>query len=575
MQLDRRDFLKGAISAGAVAAGSVALSACSPSSPSPSPDASGTAPVSAGALTVESGYQAKWEFEIPPEPIDESLITETIEDDIIVVGAGMAGLTTCCSAVESGASVTLFSASSQPISRGGSNFARNSKVMEARSIAPFDPDFFYYHELRAASFTVDQQKWFRGYNNSEEAMNWMIDIANSQGLDVILERDNTFDRGPNYAHAFHTGDATMVSTGQQGAVEALAKVAEEKGATIIYDTIARQLIRPDNQGRVEGVIAEKADGSGYVKFVARKAVVLATGDFSANRQMLAKYAPHVLDYIGTEELPVDYNTGFAVSSIFGGDGQKMGLWIGAAWQSCYPNAPMWQGSWGGNHEPLAFHWGLNVNIRGERYQREDVSTPYSANHLRTLPGKTSIGIWSSNYPQAVIDRGHSWYQFGQDYDLPAYTAQQMLDMWDAGTEGEMSQYIKADTLDVLAGKLDLDAAALKATVARYNELCDKGVDEDFHKNPDFLIKIEDSGPYYATRNMCLFMTIMGGLRTSPNLEICDAEDNPIPGLFNVGIMVGDMYANNYNFAIPGNNYGINCLTFGYLLGRDLAAGKFD
>ena len=76
-------------------------------------------------------------------------------------------------------------------------------------------------------------------------------------------------------------------------------------------------------------------------------------------------------------------------------------------------------------------------------------------------------------------------------------------------------------------------------------------------------------------NTCTFMTIMGGLRTSVDMEVCDENDQPIPGLFNVGCMVGDMYANQYNFAIPGNSYGLNCLTFGYLLGHDLAEGKFD
>ena len=139
---------------------------------------------------------------------------------------------------------------------------------------------------------------------------------------------------------------------------------------------------------------------------------------------------------------------------------------------------------------------------------------------------------------------------------------------------ETGAYFKADTLDDLAKQLGLDAAKLKEVVARYNELCDKGVDEDFYKNPDFLVKIDEAGPFYAAQNYAMFMTVMGGLRTSKDMEVCDENDQPIPGLFNVGAMVGDMYANTYNFAIPGNSYGINCLTFGYLLGRDLAAGKF-
>ena len=294
-RFSRRDFLKfGAVgAAGAAAAGIVG---CTPSGGA-TDEAKAASPAMDGAINSSDAVlkltdgMPKWSFMIPPEPVPDDQITETVENDIIVVGGGMSGFTTAVSAAEQGAKVTLFSAASAPISRGGSNYAKNSKVMEELGIEPFDPVPFYYHEMRAASFAVDQQKWMRGYNESEEAMNWMIDIARESGLQVIMERDNTFDLGPNYAHAFSTeGNSAMVSTGQQGAVEALEAKAQKLGVEIIYDTKAEQLIREDdNKGRVTGVIASKmADGS-YVKFVAKQAVVLATGDFSNDKEMLAYY----------------------------------------------------------------------------------------------------------------------------------------------------------------------------------------------------------------------------------------------------------------------------------------------
>lgn len=569
----RRDFLKfGA--AGAAGAAAISLAGCSPAT---SGEGAGTQAAegvinSSEAVIKLTDAMPKWSFMVAPEPISDDKITETIENDIIVVGAGMAGLTTAVAAAEKGANVTLFSASSAPISRGGSNYARNSKVMEELGVEPFDPSPFYYHEYRAASDNVDQRKWMKGFNHSEEAMNWMIDIAREAGLEVILERDNTFDLGPNYAHAFSTlGDSAMVSTGQQGAVEALEMKAKEYGVQLIYDTKAEQLIREDG-GRVTGVVASKTSDGSYVKFVAKKAVVLATGDYSRDKEMLACYCPEALKFVGFEQEEIDYNTSFVMGGIYGGDGQKMGLWAGAAWQRATA-APMYQGGWGGSHEPLAFHMGLNVNANTERYQREDMSAPYSAHQLLSQPGNIAYGIWTSNYPQEIIDRGHEWYSFGSDYTLPPKTAEELIAMWDAGVED--GSYFKADTLDDLAQQLELDATKLKEIVARYNELCEKGVDEDFYKNPDFLVKIEEEGPYYAAVNTCTFMTIMGGLRTSVDMEVCDENDQPIPGLFNVGCMIGDMYANQYNFAIPGNSYGLNCLTFGYLLGHNLAEGKFD
>ena len=131
----RRDFLKiGAVgAAGAAAAG---LAGCAPSGNESSSGAvAGEATAEGGAVStndvvIKLGDQMpKWSFMVPPEPIADDQITETVENDIIIVGAGMSGLTTAVAAAEKGGKVTLFSASSAPISRGRSTSARNSKQM--------------------------------------------------------------------------------------------------------------------------------------------------------------------------------------------------------------------------------------------------------------------------------------------------------------------------------------------------------------------------------------------------------------------------------------------------------------
>ena len=97
---------------------------------------------------------------------------------------------------------------------------------------------------------------------------------------------------------------------------------------------------------------------------------------------------------------------------------------------------------------------------------------------------------------------------------------------------------------------------------RYNELATKGVDEDFHKDPKHLHPIAE-GPFYGEWTDTFgFLTVMGGLNTNVHMQVCDAEDNPIPGLYNVGTMVGDMFSGTYTFMIEGANYGMNCVTFG-------------
>ncbi len=591
MALTRRSFLAGAAMAAGLGTSAGAALAATSGDTSGAMDAAKKVGTSGGAtVTGETDIHQrpyaddyvvdiskgvpKWSFEVPPAPIKDDDIAETITDDIIVIGGGMSGFMTAASAAEQGASVTLFTASSTPISRGGSNFSAYNKVIEEYGIKRLDPVPFFWREEKAASFSIDQQMWMRGYNNSEEAMNWTIDLVRDKGVEVHLERDNINEGGPDYAIGFSGPEGSdSASTGQQFAVEAVAAFAQEHGAKVIYDTVAKQLIREDdNTGAVTGVIAQRADGS-YVRFNGRS-IVMATGGFCADKNMVAKYIPQVIPLVGTDPVDVDYNTGFALTGIYPGDGQKMGLWVGAAWQHC-STAPIMQSSWYGSNEPLGFHQGLNVNMRTERYQREDMTGPYSANHLLSQPGHVAWGIWTANYAQDVVDNGHEWYFFGKTYDVPPADPADVVAMWDAGTQGDHPSYLKCDTLDELAEKTGLDATKLAAVIRRYNELVEKGVDEDFHKDPTYLVRIDESGPFYAAQDYAMFMSTVGGLNTNCNMQVMDANDTVIPGLYNVGQMTGNMYANNYNFAIPGNCYGINCITYGYLLGRDLAANRFD
>ena len=141
-RFSRRDCLKfGAVgAAGAAAAGIVG---CTPSGGA-TDEAKAASPAMDGAINSSDAVlkltdgMPKWSFMIPPEPVPDDQITETVENDIIVVGGGMSGFTTAVSAAEQGAKVTLFSAASAPISRGGSNYAKNSKVMEELGIEPAD-----------------------------------------------------------------------------------------------------------------------------------------------------------------------------------------------------------------------------------------------------------------------------------------------------------------------------------------------------------------------------------------------------------------------------------------------------
>lgn len=122
--MNRRNFLKGAgvaePAAAVAAAGAASLTGCAPSNSSEEK--------AALVLDADTFTNAKWNFEIPPEPIDESKIENTVECEILVIGAGVGGLVTAASAMEEGADLVLIASSSGPVSRGGSNAAFNTKL---------------------------------------------------------------------------------------------------------------------------------------------------------------------------------------------------------------------------------------------------------------------------------------------------------------------------------------------------------------------------------------------------------------------------------------------------------------
>ena len=151
--MERRSFLKGALASGALVAGS-ALAGCAPSDKKEGGAGNAGDATDSGTQTAESS-QREWSFEIPPEPIAEDAIVETVEADVIVVGAGTSGLMTAVSAAEEGLDVIVVSASTKPVARGGSNNAVYCKAMEREGFERLTP-FMFQKEIFYAGKSCGQ-----------------------------------------------------------------------------------------------------------------------------------------------------------------------------------------------------------------------------------------------------------------------------------------------------------------------------------------------------------------------------------------------------------------------------------
>jgi succinate dehydrogenase/fumarate reductase flavoprotein subunit len=427
--------------------------------------------------------------------------------------------------------------------------------------------------------SVDQKKWYSHYNNSETAMNWLIDIMAEGGYDCALEAgsviapDDLYYTAPS-AHGFINKDNKSVGMTQPFVVNTLAKKLEALGGKIYYKHIGRQLVRGGaangTSGRVTALIAEREDGA-FIRFEGARAVVLATGDFSADRDMMTKYCPWAAKYVSDElyNSPVDYDKEFAMGGLYKGDGHKMGLWAGAAWQKTYPNATM-GGTITVGPSPIIYDpfFGLLVDRDGERFMNEYASSQLSGRTQWLQAGEKSYAIWDRDFVKA----SDTWFpaQGGIGIMQPM-TTDEVIARWDAMVETGM--YKRYNTLAELVDALGLPREKTLQTISRYNDLCDQKNDVDFYKRADKLIPIRTPPFYGAVSGGVGLLTILGGLRTNARMQVCDGNDNPIPGLYNVGTMVGDFYAGLYTFQMEGLNYGATCVTFGYLTGKYIASSE--
>lgn len=565
--VSRRSFLKGA----AVVSGSMALAAsalgCSPESTSNEksfPDDSPT-----GNANSVNTADAKWSFEIPPDPISDEEISEIKQADVVVVGGGTSGLVSALSCLENGLSVILISASSVPSYRGGSINGVYSKCMEEIGREPLDPTWFYRTQILANSGNINQKLWYKYYNNSEEAINWLIDRMTSSGLKVTLEAGFRVAYpdpmwAPGTCHCFYKDDSEREDSERAGGlglpshqdyvVNELANLIANNGGELYWSTRGIQLVREnDNTGDVVAVIGETTDGV-KIKYEGAKAIILATGDFSFDREMMVRYAPEYVDLIDFDR-ELDYDITVTRAGLYPGDGQKMGLWVGALWQKA-PNAVM-PGQIFPCSEPYMCHTGLMVDATGKRFCNEGISGAMAANTLMHVPNYTAYCIWGTNYAKD----GGPWTKRGVAHDAAPYTTEEMIASWES--------YDCAETLEELIELVGLPTSTID-TIARYNELCATGLDRDFYKEQKYLIPISE-GPFYCAPFESKAITVLGGLRTDDHLQVCDAN-GPIPGLFNVGSMIGDFYANYYTYQMTGMNYGACCVCLPYVLGKELGEG---
>ena len=530
-------------------------------------------------------------------------IDETKECDVLIVGAGLSGICAARSAAEEGAKVILIEKSKSFNCRSGEYALLNgtlNKRWGRENIV--DTDTVVNKEMHESTYRAKRPIHSRWAREAHEAMDWFIGaypdltICDSTREKVTQEQ---FDKGIlvplswplpakyNYKEEeFPTYPSSMEFRSsrrdQQGfMVEAQLKDAQKNGAEVVYETFGRKILK-DSSGRVTGVIAEK-EGK-FTQYNAKKGVILATGDNSADDKILRHFTPEVLEkklmrMATMGMLGVDAK-GDPIST---GDGLRMGAWAGAKVQDYH--APMTHHMGGGQvGKTVGVTPFLQLNKHGERFMNECIPGQQLENQMELQPEHTSFQIYDSNWgrqiPYMPANHGGLCYIIPEDEDEsnPNFSDRQYTKI--SAKEQEGSYDFKADTIEDLLKQIGYEGKYYEkalASIKRYNELARKGVDEDFGKSGKRMFALE-KGPYYANRwGTTVMLVCLGGLESDENCHTFTAgtPENPtrdiIPGLYVTGNVQGSRFAVEYPISMRGISHSM-CVFYGFVAGKNAVKG---
>jgi len=344
----------------------------------------------------------------------------------------------------------------------------------------------------------------------------------------------------------------------------------------------------DSSGAVTGVVAKRADGK-YVRFKAMKGVALCAGDFSRNREMVIDILDDVRHQAEAQgDLNLVQVRGGGVSTR-DGSGIKMGIWAGG-------HIEIGPRSYIGPGDPGAGAWFLQLNHNGERFCDEAAGTT-----LAQPIGSARVTLYDSNWKNVLymMPPRHMAPDTSEPTEMEERLAHldnikpgppvkvEKTDRQRAGARGLPGvdgDTCCANTVEELLDYMDCYKGNTKkkalAEIKRYIELCKKGVDEDFGKDPRVLkaTALKDP-PFYATvgeyspgfegRGLSGGMNATTGLDTDAEGRVLNSDFNPIQGLYAAGNNAGGRYITVYQTAISGISIGM-AITEGYMLGERLA-----
>ena len=521
------------------------------------------------SVQLPTGDENDW---LGKEPdIDEAAITETVDTDILIVGAGNGGMGAAAYAAAHGLNFRVIEQNGNVQDTRHWYGAIDSAAAKEAGEKPADRAKLLSEISRYASGKCDQRVVKTWINESGEMIEFIRSIMEDKyGVKMVYTYGDEAkwpaeNAEHNTDYMYPEIEYTYDRSSGAARNELLLQYIQELGYDVDFKTSLAKLEK-DSTGRITGIIAQSTEDDHFIRYNANKGVLLACGGFPGNPYMMEQ-----LDPLGTS-----VTTACSYSPADKGYGIRAAVWAGANLDK--EAAPMLfdrgivapgvdggyvasDSAFGGKAFPgpiRQYNPGtqpfLKVNRNGERFANE--SSPYNdivyaAAHQ---PGRVYAQICDAN----ILEDAKRFHTIGcsaQTRNAGAEYIQKQMD--NAEKEGV---FFKADTIEELADKLGFTGEAkdtFLATVERYNELYDKQNDEDFGK-PAYRLSAIRTAPFYGCWLGASLLTTEQGIAINEKGQALDTNNQPMEGLYITGDMSGSFFANNYP-----------CLMAGVAMGRTL------
>lgn len=570
--VSRRGFMKGAIAAAAVAgvAGATTLAGCS-SDGAASGAAEGSADAQANAAADYLNIYADGVNLMParkaacpgprgPVAFEAEEVTNIDHEenfDVVVVGAGVAGLVAGLKAADMGANVLIL----EKMTKGRGCFecfgAVNAKCQEGTKI---DKVALLDEIYRSAYYRTRPEPARTYVNRSGEATDFWQEMLDKGANGFVISKVEQAPSSCGFPAmtplidtelGFYSSPLLGEDAGWRSGLSGIYVCLEMQDvAKHAYDNVDMRFSTPavqlvtDAEGAVTGVIAKNEEDGTYFQANAAKGVILATGGYDCNPEMMQAWT-RPEDYVTSSW----WNPGWGTT----GDGHMMGLAVGAQMDPI--PQPVMNFRWGTPDSFADFrtwnavYFGILVNGRGKRFVREDAPFQVVSNAQNAQP---NFGT-------------NCWYIFDEG----------MFDgMQDALDEFKSKKWLfEGASIEELAEAVGIDPEGLAEEVERYASFFKNGVDEDFGRDLNITMPFTGKRFFAFCSNSNILATV-GGLTIDGNCSVLGVDDMPIPGLFAAGNASGNFFAGNYPRHIPGTSIG-RAITFGYVAAESAVNGTID